>query len=429
MKHTLARIAAILGMGFCSAPVAADNDTFVHLFEFSWEEVAAECEQHLGPNGYAAVQISPPQEHHSASNWWSRYQPVNFSSLTSRSGNAEQFKSMVERCHDAGVKVYADMVINHTADYGAKGVGSGGTPWSLKSHPGLSAEHYHQPDCTTKDYADIYQVQNCKLGALPDLDTGNAHVQQTLANYFNLLSGLGVDGYRIDAAKHMSPQDIEAILQQAESPWVFTEVIANPTAPQALQPEAYEHLGPVTDLSLQYAFSQFLANGNFSKLLNPAEHDFSKRVSFVDNHDTERHGGRLDWHGASASRYLLAQQVLLLAYEATPKLLASYKFTDRDIGRPRQNACGSEWVCWHREQALIDAVQLRSALMGEPVTQWLVGQNNNQLFFQRANVSFLLNASEDSAEIDPIIAAELQRAGLEFSDHLAPAEFKIFFAN
>ena len=36
------------------------TQVFVHLFEWSWEDVAKECENWLGPKGYDAVQVSPP---------------------------------------------------------------------------------------------------------------------------------------------------------------------------------------------------------------------------------------------------------------------------------------------------------------------------------------------------------------------------------
>ncbi|RMH63554.1 MAG: hypothetical protein D6685_07675 [Bacteroidetes bacterium] len=36
----------------------------VHLFEWRWDDVAAECEAFLGPMGYDAVQVSPPVESH-----------------------------------------------------------------------------------------------------------------------------------------------------------------------------------------------------------------------------------------------------------------------------------------------------------------------------------------------------------------------------
>lgn len=41
----------------------AGKGVFVQLFEWSWDDVAMECEQYLGPNHFAAVQVSPAQEH------------------------------------------------------------------------------------------------------------------------------------------------------------------------------------------------------------------------------------------------------------------------------------------------------------------------------------------------------------------------------
>jgi alpha-amylase len=41
----------------------AAGDVFVHLFEWKWPDIATECETVLGPAGFKAVQVSPPQEH------------------------------------------------------------------------------------------------------------------------------------------------------------------------------------------------------------------------------------------------------------------------------------------------------------------------------------------------------------------------------
>jgi alpha-amylase len=73
-------------------------DPSVQLFEWSWPDVANECETFLAPKGYKTVQISPPMEHIQGSEWWTRYQPVSYS-LTSRSGNETQFSDMVSRCN------------------------------------------------------------------------------------------------------------------------------------------------------------------------------------------------------------------------------------------------------------------------------------------------------------------------------------------
>lgn len=35
----------------------ADRSTMVHLFEWKWDDIAAECENFLGPKGFAGVQV------------------------------------------------------------------------------------------------------------------------------------------------------------------------------------------------------------------------------------------------------------------------------------------------------------------------------------------------------------------------------------
>lgn len=37
---------------------ATNRTTMVHLFEWKWTDIAAECERFLGPAGYAGVQVS-----------------------------------------------------------------------------------------------------------------------------------------------------------------------------------------------------------------------------------------------------------------------------------------------------------------------------------------------------------------------------------
>ncbi len=34
-----------------------NRDAMVHLFEWKWDDIAAECERFLAPNGFAGVQV------------------------------------------------------------------------------------------------------------------------------------------------------------------------------------------------------------------------------------------------------------------------------------------------------------------------------------------------------------------------------------
>lgn len=89
-----------------------DRMTMVHLFEWTWPNVAAECENFLQYYKYGAVQVSPPQEHIILNEvvngkedrpWWIRYQPVSYL-LNSRSGSEQDFINMVNRCNKVGVR-------------------------------------------------------------------------------------------------------------------------------------------------------------------------------------------------------------------------------------------------------------------------------------------------------------------------------------
>ncbi len=108
-------LVAVPGWPGAATPPGA-RDVIVQLFEWNWRSVAAECRDHLGPAGYGAVQVSPPQEHVVLAGrpWWQDYQPVSYT-LTTRRGDRAGFAAMVSACHAAGVKVYADAVINHMA--------------------------------------------------------------------------------------------------------------------------------------------------------------------------------------------------------------------------------------------------------------------------------------------------------------------------
>src|SRR5206468_2189324 len=135
-------------------------------------DIANECETVLGPAGYRAVQLSPPEEHSITPNhdWSERYQPVSYSIARSRSGTGEELAAMVSRCKAAGVDVYVDAVINHMTNFPSPGVGSNGTAYSKYDYPGLYAQSDFHPPCTVTDYTSAANVQDCELLSLPDLN-------------------------------------------------------------------------------------------------------------------------------------------------------------------------------------------------------------------------------------------------------------------
>ncbi len=389
---------AISAFGVLSAPVNAGT-AFVHLFEWSWNDIANECEQFLGPKGFDGVQISPPQEHITESFWWARYQPVSYK-LDSRGGSEAELQSMINRCHAVGVKIYADLVINHTATYNGPGIGSAGTSWSHENTPGLySSNDYHDPRYDISNYGDANHVWNGKLSGLPDLNTSSSYVQDQISDYINTLTAMGVDGFRVDGAKHMAPWDIEAILNKANNPWVFLEVIGAANEASEIQPPNYTHLGKVTEFKYATDIASNF-NGQIKNLATLGESwgllPSNDALVFIDNHDRERgHGGGGVLTYNDGAKYNLANVFMLAHPFGNAKLHSSYEFTNDVHGAPSVGGCdASGWVCQHRWSNIANMVGFRNYTQGSNTTDNWWDNGNNQIAFGRGNKGFVVINNE-----------------------------------
>lgn len=453
LVRALAVAVAILGLSTCSGgggggggasrPVldatyrasghAVSGDVFVHLFEWPWAAVASECETQLGPKGFKAVQVSPPQEDIVGTPWWTRYQPVSYSIDLSRSGTRAEFIDMVNRCKVAGVDIYVDAVINHmTAGYGT---GRNGTAYSKYNYPGLYAASDFHPPCSVSSYQNAANVQDCELVGLADLNTGSAAVQQKIADYLAGLMRLGVAGFRLDAAKHIQPVELDAILSRVDQtlagegralPYYFAEVIDY--GGEAVRTRDYFGLGyssgaaaDITEFKFRGVGDKFLGtNGQRIAQLNPAGstgNQFSesawnimpadKAVVFLENHDTQRSSGisyRDGWVYRLANVWMLSQPY------GYPSVMSSYAFdrttqAGRDEGPPPagpgcasalESATVGQWVCEHRDPVIARMIAFRRAVAGTAQTNWW-DNGANAVAFSRGNKGFVAINRESGA--------------------------------
>ena len=85
---------------------------------YTYWELAGPLIAYAKEAGYNALEFLPLAEHPSDASWG--YQITGFFSLTSRYGTPEDFKFLVDQCHQAGLAVFLDFVPAHFApdDYG-----------------------------------------------------------------------------------------------------------------------------------------------------------------------------------------------------------------------------------------------------------------------------------------------------------------------
>ena len=55
----------------------------------------------LGAQGYSHVQISPAQKSNPTSQWWGRYQPIDYAVVDGR-GSAADLKRLTQKAHGCG---------------------------------------------------------------------------------------------------------------------------------------------------------------------------------------------------------------------------------------------------------------------------------------------------------------------------------------
>lgn len=382
------------------AAAPGEKDVTAVMFEWRFDSVGKACTESLGPAGYGYVQVSPPQEHIQGGQWWTSYQPVSYK-IAGRLGDRAAFKAMVDACHAAGVKVVADSVINHMA--ASDGTGTGGSSYTKYNYPGIYSGS-DMDDCRSSisNYGDRGNVQNCELVQLADLDTGEEYVRGRIAGYLNDLLSLGVDGFRIDAAKHMPAADLTNIKSRLSNPNAYWKQEAIHGAGEAVSPTEYLGSGDVQEFRYARDLKRVFQSENLANLKNFGEAwgymPGSQAGVFVDNHDTERGGDTLSYKNGSA--YTLASVFMLAWPYGSPDVHSGYEWTDRDAGPPNGgavNACYTDgWKCQHDWREISSMVGFRNSARGQAVTDWW-DNGGDQIAFGRGAKAYVAINHESSA--------------------------------
>lgn len=291
-KLTLILVAVIFTVvGFPSVATAEEQPLAIfHAFNQQYKEVEdSVCT--LADQGYSHVQISPAQKSNPGNEWWKRYQPFDYSVFEGL-GSEDDLESLTTKAHGCNVKVIADVVFNHMANL------DGGDGFEdLTKYPNLSPDDFNtvatnpgQKNCDI-EYGDGNRGSeiDCWLGkSLPDLKhTDNVKTIQKA--HLQKLLDLRVDGFRFDAAKHISNDVVREYIDYINDAsdgkaWNYLEVIEDGDT----RAEDYNGIAAVTDFRLYRSLKGFFAsesNGDLRSFPANAVND-SRSVTFGTNHDT-----------------------------------------------------------------------------------------------------------------------------------------------
>lgn len=424
-----ALFAALLLFGI-SAPLRAE--VFLHAFNWRYAEVADYAEL-IAKSGFDAVLVAPAYRSEGSA-WWARYQPQDYRLIEHPLGDSEDFAGMVQALREVGVDTHADVVFNHMAnesaqradlDYpGARLLARyasepqrtqalrlfGDTARNL-----FSAADFGEPRCIT-DYNDVLQVQNFRLcgggsdRGLPDLRP-TPEVIAAQQDYLRALRGLGVRGFRIDAAKHMSLDHLRQVFaaEVVGDARLYGEIITgggsdHPEFQRFLRPylEATDHAA--YDFPLFHQLRLALGfGGSMTRLIDPQAAGQAlpgaRAITFALTHDIPNNAG---------FRGLLLDPVdetLAYAYLLGRGVGSVLVYSDHDESGDRR---------WRRAWRRLDLrrmIGFSRAVQGQP---WqLLKASDCQLWWRRGDAAVVAinKCAEPAAETLDLAASGLRGGG------------------
>ncbi len=248
--------------------------------------------------GFTAVWITPPFVNRAvqgSSAAYHGYWILDFTHIDPHFGTEADFDSFVAKAHALRLKVYVDIVMNHTADiigyrdgtgFGAPGSKQPFVPaaWADVKSPAFlnDLSNYHNQG-NVENWSSPQQYQNGDFYGLDDIKTENTAVVDGFADvYSDWLVNHAVDGFRIDTAKHVDDaffarwipklmQDVQAKAAAkglaAHQPQLFGEVFIEDPATLATYVRD-RRLPSVLDFGLQPAVVRFAAGASDATALS-----------------------------------------------------------------------------------------------------------------------------------------------------------------
>lgn len=379
------------------------RDVIFHAFNWKYQDIIDSVED-IHQAGYGAILIPPPlYSDPNGDQWWQRYQPKDYRILLSHLGGKKDLEELLEKCHQDrfGLRVYADIVINHMANEsredrfnfpGQAELEKYQTQQDLfnenKLYGDLSVGLFSPWDFNytgnIEDWGNRDRVIYGSLSDLPDLnDSPWVLLQQR--KMFIALANMGFDGFRIDAIKHLTERMIDNFADRDEiaSKYLFGEVLTGSDHDENvfIDPFLRETWISAYDFPLfQTIREAFGFGGSLRRLARPEAEDnalpWHRAVTFVVNHDVPHNDGFRSWILDSQDEHLA--YAYILGKDGGVPLI----YSDHD-----ESNDGGRWMNIIDRLDLVQMIRFHNAVHGQEMA--ILYESDTILAFRRGNMGIV----------------------------------------
>ncbi|WP_313131908.1 alpha-amylase family glycosyl hydrolase [Anaerocolumna sp.] len=245
--------------------------------------------------GVTAIWISPPSENElfsrdGSESGYHGYFTKDYYNPDPHYGTKQDLIDLVDEAHNLGLKVILDVVPNHMADYLEPYASSYSSPSYQPAAPFNNPSWFHQ-NGDILDWNNEWQVQNCDLGGLDDIDHSNPDARAAIKDVYKMwVDDTGVDGVRVDAARSVDKNFLREFEEYLGVP-SFGEIFVG-DVDYVSDYQNYEW--GVLDFPLFFQAREVFANdASFYNVKAILDQDYkynnvNRLVTFIDNHDRDR---------------------------------------------------------------------------------------------------------------------------------------------
>lgn len=375
------------------------KDVILHTFNWKYSNIIDNIDQ-ISESGFGAVLIPPIlYSDENQSIWWQRYQPKDYRVLLSYLGTKDELSKIISLSHDKGLKVYADIILNHMADEVRPDRYSFPGKLTLEQYKknnkyeknklygdlkdGLFSPWDFNPPITISNWLDRNHVIHGELGKLPDLKYNDWILKQQRI-LIEELCNFGFDGFRIDAIKHITEKKIDNIADQdfIKNKFVFGEVLTTNDKEEDIfiDPFLYETHIAAYDFPLYTTIRDaFRMGGDLKTLIDPEAYGnalpWYRSVTFSINHDLPYNDTfrtlMLDSHDEHlANAYILGKD------SGVPLIFSDNNESGYGCDKDR-------WKDSHLRYDIKKMIGFHNAVHGEPMV--MLHEDSNCLVFRRGS--------------------------------------------